>query len=89
MFLKNAHSTRDFLRRRKMGKSNGRDLYFEKAKSLATAHEVVKHFEASPYLSHRRYAKGMRRQLDELSAQAIKDLKAQAESQSFEKLIMS
>jgi hypothetical protein len=73
-----------------MGKSKNRDLYFARAEHCTdTPQAFVAMLEKSPYAIHREHAVGLRRQLNEMSAEVIAKLKKQEESNKFAAKIMS
>jgi hypothetical protein len=73
-----------------MGKSSKRDLYLQKVNATTTtAGEFVTAMENSPYSMHRRHAVNLRLMLNDMSAQAIDDLKFKEESAEFAKKIMA
>jgi hypothetical protein len=68
-----------------MGRSLGRDRYLERAKMEPTAQGYVQMLERSPHRVHRRVAKELRKQLNEMSKAAIEELIKKEESAEFKK----
>jgi radical SAM superfamily enzyme YgiQ (UPF0313 family) len=55
--------------------------------STGSAGEFVTALEKSPYRTHRRVAIGLRAQLNEMSAEAMKQLTKQEDSEAFKKTL--
>jgi hypothetical protein len=69
-----------------MGQSNQRDRHLQKINATTgSAQEFVKALEGSPYAAHRRAAVGLKKQLDDMSAATIAELKKKEDSQEFKK----